>query len=125
MNKTLKTGAAALFFIFGLTACGSPVINKQTGISEQQIIFIVGEDLIDYTVSVGNIHKHKITHIDLEDDSVQVSTSADSNLQNSDVLKIIVSQGTNHLEIQNDKNETIYKNDIYLSQGQSTLVNVK
>ncbi|MBV7299686.1 hypothetical protein [Enterovibrio paralichthyis] len=125
MKKSIKASATALFIVLGLTACGSAVITKETGISDQQIIYIVGDDLNNYLVSVGNIEKHKISNSDLESDTTSVLTSTNSQWQNSDVLKIIVSQGENHLEVINNNGAIVYKNDIYLSRGQSTLINVK
>ncbi|WP_108944689.1 hypothetical protein [Shewanella halifaxensis] len=125
MKINIRKNIVLLLTIFSLTACGSHVVTKQVGIAEQQIIYVVGKELVGYKISIGNIQGHKISSSDLEDDPVHVLTSADNNLQNSDVLKVIVASGTNHLEITNNRGRIVYKNDVYLSQGQSTFINVK
>lgn len=117
-----------IFFLivgFFVTACGSPVITKQSGINETQSIYLVADNLVGYQVSVGHIKDHRITSGDLTDDPLSIVTSADSKLQNSDVLEINVSKGDNFIKVKNKTGKVIYSKNMYFSAGQKSTINLK
>lgn len=110
-------------FIALLSACGS-ISHTETGVSENQYIYITAENLVGYEISVGTIQDYEIKSSDLMDDPTVVTTSSNTPKQNADVLQIKVLSGSNDIELKNKKGNTIYKNNLYLSVGQSTTINL-
>lgn len=111
-------------FILVVSGCGSPVVNNQSGVLESQKVYLISKKLVGYNVSIGNIDKHQIKHSDLMTNTLKVATSGNSNLENSDVLEIKVSEGENLLEVENREGVVLYKNNIYLSPGQNVTINL-
>jgi hypothetical protein len=114
MYKSLLLIMSALL----LSACGSPVVNNQTGVVETQSIYVVADKLVGYSVSLGALDNHTITRSDLMSNSLKVATSANSVFQKSDVIEIKAPQGESVLELKNSAGEVVYRKMIYLSAGQ-------
>ncbi|BCK16625.1 hypothetical protein V9R55_002800 [Vibrio cholerae] len=120
MYKSLLLIMSALL----LSACGSPVVNNQTGLVETQSIYVVADKLVGYSVSLGALDNHTITRSDLMSNSLKVATSANSEFQKSDVIEIKAPQGESILELKNSTGEVVYRKTIYLSAGQKITINL-
>ncbi|WMN89810.1 hypothetical protein NI382_17040 [Vibrio parahaemolyticus] len=107
-----------------LSACGSPVVSHQSGIVENQSIYVVSDELVGYSVSLGSLDNHKISRSDLLSNSLKVATSANSDFQKSEVIQIKALLGENLLELKNPNGDVIYRKTIYLSAGQSITINL-
>lgn len=111
-----------LLFISWLSACGSALHTNQTGVEASQHIVLVGKNLIGYSVSIGTINNHIIQSSDLTDHDLTIATSANSALQNKDILEIKVNSGNNLITVKDKNSKVILKKSIYLSDGQTTTV---
>lgn len=105
-----------------LFACGSPVVNKQSGMAETQSIYIVADTLVGYSVSFAALNDYKVSSSDLMSHSLKIATSVNSDFQKSEVLEIKAPQGENQLRVKNSTGEVIYQKMIYLSKGQTTTI---
>lgn len=110
-------------FIALLSACGS-ISHTETGINENQYIYITAENLVGHKISIGTIQNYTINNSDLMDDPTVITTSSNTPKQNADVIQIKVLSGSNDIELKNKKGDTVYKNNLYLSVGQSTTINL-
>lgn len=110
------------FLLSGLTACGSPLHTSQTGVEASQHIILVGNNLTGNTISIGSIRNHEIKAADLTKHDLTIATSANSELQNKEILEIKVNSGNNLIIIKDKNGKIILKKSIYLSNGQTSTV---
>ncbi|MBV7316546.1 hypothetical protein [Shewanella sp. NIFS-20-20] len=103
-----------------LTACGANVHNT-TGIDNEQYIVVIADSLIGKQISIGDIKQHTISAADLQPFEMGIAGVTDPALENSDVLKVKVDQGSNQITITQDNNVLLSK-ELYLSAGQTRTI---
>ncbi|MCF1432195.1 MAG: hypothetical protein LPH21_18785 [Shewanella sp.] len=115
MKKLLVTAMVLL-----LAGCGANV-HRASGVQNEQHVIIVAESLVGKRISIGQISGYLISDSDLMPFQTGVAGVTDSELENSDVLRIKVTEGTNKLVLKQD-GKTIFSKEIYLSAGQTRTI---
>ena len=103
-----------------ISGCGANV-HKTTGVANEQNIIIVADSLVGKTISVGNVNGYVITDADLTPYQTGVAGVTDSELEQSEVLKIKVNEGMNNLVLKSN-GVVIFSKELYLSAGQTRTI---
>jgi hypothetical protein len=100
-----------------LVACGAPVQQTATGVSQPTQIVVIADDLINAVVQIEDesfrVDKSRLTKY-----RMGVFGASDRDIEKMDILQLPVSPGDVQLKISKD-GKTLINRKLYMTQGQT------